>query len=77
MHIISSINALKEVSDWHKLEVVLSVPPSELRKIEQDYQGSDQRKIETLDLWLCNTPSATWSTVESALQEMNQHTSCG
>ena len=67
-------NALKEVSDWHKLGVLLGIPPSELRKIEQDYQGSDRRKTETLDLWLCNTPSATWSTVESALQEMNQHT---
>ena len=67
-------NALKEVSDWHKLGVVLGIPPSELRKIEQDYQGSDRRKTETLDLWLRNTRSATWSTVESALQEMNQHT---
>ena len=67
-------NALKEVSDWHKLGVLLSIPPSELRKIEQDYQGSDRRKTETLDLWLRNTPSATWSTVASALQEMNQHT---
>ena len=67
-------NALMEVSDWHKLGVVLGISPPELRKIEQDYQGSDRRKTEILDLWLRNTPSATWSTVVSALQQMKEHT---
>ena len=67
-------NALMEVSDWHKLGVALGISPPELRKIEQDYQGSDRRKTEILDLWLRNTPSATWSTVVSALQQMKEHT---
>jgi len=67
-------NALKEVCNWYQLGIQLGVPTSELRKIEDEYQRSDRRKSETLDTWLQQTPSASWSGVVSALQQMGENT---
>ena len=67
-------NALKEVCNWYQLGIQLGVPTSELRKVEDEYQRSDRRKSETLDTWLQQTPSASWSDVVSALQQMGENT---
>jgi len=67
-------NALKDVSNWHQLGIQLGIPTSELRKIEEEYQRADRRKTEALDTWLHQTPSASWSDVVSALQQMGENT---
>ena len=67
-------NALKDVYKWHQLGIQLGIPISELRKIEAEYQRSDRQKTETLDAWLRRTPSASWSDVVSALQQMGENT---
>ena len=66
-------NALREVSEWYQLGIILGILPVKLKKIEEDCQGSDRRKIETLDTWLQQTPSASWSDVVSALQQLGKN----
>jgi len=56
------------------LGIQLGVPTSELKKIEEEYQQSDRRKMETLDAWLHQTPRASWSDVVSALQQIGENT---
>lgn len=73
LDVLNLCNALKEVSDWYRMGIALGIPPYELRRIEQDYQGSDRQKTETLDLWLRLDTNATWSNVVSALQKINEH----
>ena len=67
-------SALKDVCNWHQLGIQLGIPTSELRKIEEDYAKSDRRMTETLNAWLQRTPSAPWSDVVSALQQMGEST---
>jgi len=67
-------SALRDVSDWYQLGIILGILPAKLRKIEENYRGNDRRKTETLDTWLQQTPSASWSDVVSALQQMGENT---
>ena len=66
-------NALEKVTNWHQLGLKLGIPPHKLSKIEEDYQHNDRRKTETLDTWLHQTPSASWSDVVRALQQMGEN----
>ena len=67
-------SALRDVSDWYQLGIILGILPARLRKIEENYRGNDRRKTETLDTWLQQTPNASWSDVVSALQQMGENT---
>jgi len=67
-------SALRDVSDWYQLGIILGILPAKLRKIEENYPKSDRRKTETLDTWLQQTPNASWSDVVSALQQMGENT---
>jgi len=67
-------SALRDVSDWYQLGIILSILPAKLRKIEENYRGNDRRKTETLDTWLQQTPNASWSDVVGALQQMGENT---
>ena len=67
-------SALRDVSDWYQLGIILGILPARLRKIEENYRGNDRRKTETLDTWLQQTPNASWSDVVSALHQMGENT---
>ena len=64
---------LKTVIDWHQRGLKLGLPKHELDKIQQDYQGTDQRRLEMLDKWLQRTPNATWRDVANALEQMGEN----
>jgi len=67
-------NALEGVTNWYQLGIKLGILPAKLKRIEKDFQGSDRQMTETLDTWLQQTPSASWSDVVSALQQMGENT---
>ena len=64
---------LATVANWHQLGLKLGLPEPELDKIQQDYQGTDQRRLEMLDKWLQRTPNATWRDVANALEQMGEN----
>ena len=65
---------LKAVTaDWYRLGLNLGLETSELNKVQQDYHGSDQQMLQTLDLWLRRTPDASWLNVVSALETMGEN----
>ena len=62
---------LKLVSDWHQLGIRLGLLPAQLRQIEKEHPGDiERRKVEVVDLWLRNTPEASWRHIVIALREM-------
>ena len=68
-------NALDSVVDWHSLGVKLGLEDHELRTIEQNYRGDNERcKHEMLSRWLRSGKLATWKSVADALQLMGEHT---
>ena len=64
---------LKTVTDWHQLGIKLGLEMHELEKIERDYRGIHRQMLQTLKLWLQNTPDASWLNVVSALEEMGEN----
>ena len=58
---------------WYRLGLNLDLETSELNKVQQDYHGSDQQMLQTLDLWLRRTPDASWLNVVSALEMMEEN----
>ena len=68
-------NALDSVVNWHLLGVKLGLEDHELRTIEQNYRGDNERcKHEVLSCWLRNAKLPTWKAVADALQQMGEHT---
>ena len=64
---------LATVINWHQPGLNLRLPKHELDKIECDYQGSDRQRLEMLDKWLKQMPSAVWANVVSALKQMGEN----
>ena len=64
---------LKRVTNWALLGINLGVPVYELTKITKDYKGSDQQRLQMLNLWLQRTPTASWEEVVHALELMGEH----
>ena len=80
-HISGTLNVktlsseLSKVFKWYQLGIKLGLEPSQLHQIEQEVPTDiDRRKIEVVDLWLQNTPGASWRHVVTALREMGDHT---
>ena len=68
-------NALYSVADWYSLGVKLGLQDHELRTIEQNYRGDDERcKHEMLSCWLRTAKLPTWKAVADALHVMGEHT---
>ena len=68
-------NALDSVVNWYSLGVKLGVENRELRTIEQNYHGDNQRsKLEMLVRWLGHAKLPTWKTVADALYQMGEFT---
>ena len=66
---------LSGISRWYQLGIKLGLQPSQLHQIELEVPTDiDRRKIEVVDLWLRNTPGASWEHVVTALREMGDHT---
>ena len=63
---------LKRVTNWCLLGINLGVPVYELTRIEQDYKGSDQQRLQMLNQWLLGTPTASWGEVVHALELMGE-----
>ena len=62
---------LSGVSKWYQLGIKLGLQPSQLHQIEQEVPTDiDRRKTEVVDLWMQNTPGASWRHVVTALKEM-------
>ena len=64
---------LQTVTNWCLLGLNLGVPVHELTRITQDYKGSDQQRLQMLNLWLQRTPTASWEEVVYALELMGEH----
>ena len=62
---------LSGVSKWYQLGIMLGLQPSQLHQIEQEVPTDiDRRKTEVVDLWLQNTPGASWRHIVTVLREM-------
>ena len=65
---------LKTVTNWYSLGIQLNVPDYELRKIDQDFHGSDHKMSAMLSHWLnnCSEDKLSWQTIADALKHI-QH----
>ena len=68
------VEAVSTVTDWHKLGLRLGIAMCKLRELELSYQGVDRLKAEMFDVWLKNSPRATWGDLIIALRAMDEHT---
>ena len=68
------VEAVSTVTDWHKLGLRLGIAMCKLRELEMSYQGVDRLKAEMFDVWLKNSPRATWGDLIIALRAMDEHT---
>ena len=73
VELLDLIRALREVTGWMQLGILLRVPKPALDKIYSQChtQGEDMCKIEMLSTWLnSRTEVPTWDEVVSAVSEM-------
>ena len=67
-------NALDSVVNWFSLGVKLGLEDHELRMIEQNYHGDNERcKLEMLSRWLRSAKLPTWKAIVDALQLIGEH----
>ena len=65
--------ALKSVSDWYSLGIYLDLKSHQLKTIENNHRGDNERcGTEMLDCWLNNTATPTWEAIIKALDWMEQ-----
>ena len=68
-------NELDSVVNWHLLGIKLGLEDHELRTIERNHRGDNERcKYEVLICWLLNATLPTWKAVADALQLMGENT---
>ena len=60
-------------ANWYQLGINLGLQTHDMNKIERDYHGSDRQMLQTLDLWLRRTSTASWVDVIHALQKMGEN----
>lgn len=66
---------LKYVANWYQLGIKLGLRPDRLRQIEMEHPGDIERyQLELVDLWLQNTPCASWRQIITALRELGELT---
>ena len=67
-------NELDSVVNWYSLGIKLGVEDHELRTIEQNYRGDNERcKHDVLSRWLRSAKlPPTWKTVTDAVQQMGE-----
>ena len=68
-------NELDSVVNWYSLGIKLGVEDHELRTIEQNHRGDNERcKHEVLSRWLRRAKLPTWKAVADALHLMGEDT---
>ena len=68
---------LKTIAKWDKLNLLmmnLRLEKHEMEKIENDYAGIDNQKIESFSSWLKQTPNASWKDIIVALRKIGEKT---
>ena len=66
---------LHSVVNWYSLGIKLGVEDHELRTIEQNHRGDNERcKHEVLSRWFRSTKHPTWKAVADALHLMGEDT---
>ena len=66
-------NELDSVVNWYSLGIKLGVEDHELRTIEQNHRGDNERcKHEVLSGWLRRAKHPTWKAVADALHLMGE-----
>jgi hypothetical protein len=68
-------NILKELKQvkWGTLHVILWLPTSQQRKIEEKYAGETERNREGVKHWLWNCPYASWRWLITKLDWQREH----
>ena len=71
------LEAVSSVTDWHGLGRRLGLTMSQLRKIEITYHmhGVERMKAEMFDVWLNNSPNASWADLAAAVKDQDTVTS--
>ena len=65
-------NDLVYVWRWYPLGIQLGVPDPDLRKIECDYQRTEDRMLHSLSKWMDIDEHPSWSKVVRALVAINE-----
>ena len=65
-------NDLTYVWRWYPLGIQLGVPDADLRKIECDFQHTEDRLIRMLSKWMRIDEQPSWSKVVRALVAINE-----
>ena len=70
------LTACKNVSDWKQLGIQLGLTMTQLENIERTYhiQGVDILKSHMFDVWLKNSPRASWTDLANALRAIGNNT---
>ena len=69
------LTACKNVIDWKRLGIQLGLTMAELENIYQTYhtQGIDILKSHMFDVWLKNSPGASWTELVKALRALGDN----
>ena len=66
---------LRDVDEWFDLGIQLRISSPQLKIIRKDHRDqTDDCKTTMLEMWLNQTPNASWSTVVEALQRIKMQT---
>ena len=52
----------------HVVGVMLSIPPSKLREIEQEYPSDEEREVAVIRYWILRDPFASWRRIMERLE---------
>ena len=68
------LTATINVSDWHRLGLLLNLTMCQLREIDVTYnkEGFNRIKAEMFDAWLKSSPSASWNDLIKALKTIGE-----
>ena len=64
---------LREVTDYNSLGIQLGIEPSILKLLEANYQDSERRRREVIDLWLRKVNDPSWTNLAKAVEDMGGH----
>lgn len=68
------LRELQQVIEWQHLGQLLGLPESDLEKIHQENETTEDCRREMLLLWMERDPNCTWKKVVDALIEMKAET---
>ena len=72
-NISNVLEVLAEVTDWYSLGIHLGLKSYQLKIIEKDYQGDNERqKVEMLHLYQSSVDNFDWREIVVALTKMKR-----